>query len=851
MRLASSIAAEDENEGCVLKTLLIMVGFEAPRNSLDIPISTSYGYHYVTEEVSVKHHSSKVNNCLNGTFIKKLSDGEISRQASDSHAAPSVVARLMGMDSMPEPSPKVLKDEHEIYSSRKSMDTSSLNLINSVKETSRSSTSSRELKRSLVLNGSAPDSKAENIRKPCPRKHPQEELLQKFKKEFESWQASKSWEHSGSQKNQVLRDIKDYQTVAQEILNKEKLTKYLTAKENFAEENPTEFVDVASSDEQTVARREVTNLHTHLDGQSQTFSNTFMHTTLDTKMNYFEHFPGIKTDSKTERPSSPTRIVILKPTFYKMDGTVGELSASSNQLGKECSMKDFLEEVKERLKNDIQGRSRNNVEFRGTVVRSSFGERSVDTKQIARDIAKRIRESVSRDMGATLMRSDSTRSFRGDTQINALDSPEFIRREMRKFLAEKSKNALKNEFFFESPLVKHGRQSGASFTTGKAIRKVISDFSNKGKKSDYWKNKKAAHESVPRNTQQFLAVDSESQRNLSRSFSAPVSGTAFGKLLLEDQHISGARIRRKHESSVNNLSEARRQRNDSFNIKETLSSLKHNLNLRGKENATEVPPSPASVSSVSPDEFCRQDNPSPVSPLEVMEYHMSSCIAGEFSTDAPAREPFVPENIEHGGHDKSTGEKSQEQEIDDMEEKDTSYLRDILITAGFYEDNSTDLSNSRLDELTRPISHQVFEEVEEAYKYGHVDTEFSIADNSDVTIGHKLLFDLVNEALQSILSPKIRCPMLKRWVLGPATPSEGKNLLEDLWNQIKLYLNPFMHESDTLDSIVVQDMKMTTWPTMLYEDMDVVGRQIERAILSNLIDDIVKDLCFWKPYRQN
>lgn len=211
----------------------------------------------------------------------------------------------------------------------------------------------------------------------------------------------------------------------------------------------------------------------------------------------------------------------------------------------------------------------------------------------------------------------------------------------------------------------------------------------------------------------------------------------------------------------------------------------------------------------------------------------------------------MPVNIEHGGQDKATGEKSQEQEIDDMEERDASYLRDILITAGFYEDNSTDLANSRLDELTRPISRQVFEEVEEAYKYGHADTQSSIAYNNDVTIGHKLLFDLVNEALQSMLGPKIRCPMLKRWVLGPATPSEGKNLLEDLWNQIKLYSNPFMHESDTLDSIVVQEMKMTTWPTKLYEDMDVVGRQIERAILSNLIHEIVKDLCFWKPYLQN
>ncbi|GJW47530.1 hypothetical protein Tco_0079176 [Tanacetum coccineum] len=136
------------------------------------------------------------------------------------------------------------------------------------------------------------------------------------------------------------------------------------------------------------------------------------------------------------------------------------------------------------------------------------------------------------------------------------------------------------------------------------------------------------------------------QRNLSpinlvRSLSASVSGTSFGKLLLEDQHVvTGAHIQRKHEVAEKLTMKVKKHRRDKFNLKERVSSLKYNLGLRARlfgrmmhsasefrdndrsfmkdimngptvmidfDNATEVPPSLASVCSSIHEDFYRAE----------------------------------------------------------------------------------------------------------------------------------------------------------------------------------------------------------------------------------------------------
>ncbi|URD91879.1 hypothetical protein MUK42_11048 [Musa troglodytarum] len=752
-------------------------GFEAPRNSFDISIDKSDRYHCVSEDILVKQHSSKMNHLPNGTSMKKLMHG------------PNLVARLMGIESIPsERSTKIPVKEHEVDRSRKAMEMSNKPMENSSGlGTPCSSTSSRQTK----------------TRRPQPREHPQEELLQRFKKDFLAWQTSKLWEQPRSKKSHVLGDGKDRQAHA---------PKNLDSKKSLAEKKPTQLKEVVSP-----ARRDV-------NAQGSSSSKTMK---LGSRVTGTEHFPVAKTDRQHERTCSPTQIVILKPNCDRSDDDEESLLAAlSDELEKEYSMEDFLEEVKERLRNETL-----NVNGRGNRMGTPLSERSSDPKQIARGIARHIRESVIKDRGTTLARSESTRLIRSDIQINTPDSPEFIRRDTRKFLLAKSKNILKDEILL-------GDSGAFSLIRDKAIPE-------QGKSVDNWKDKKAVIESIPRKREKTVA-----QRNLIRSFSAPLSGTAFGKLLTEDQHIIGAQIRRKHEASEHNLSELRNQRKDGLDLKGRVSNLKHSFNLKGKlsgkktqlikeqpaasglntvketltappavtragitqENSTEVPPSPASVSSGSPDEFCRQDSPSPVSPLEVMEYHTTACISEALSSDAP--DSRLSEQAEHGGSEMAATEHPHNQ--------------DTTISA--------DQASSRSHAVTRPISHQVFEEEEEAYgKYW----KSSIGHNDDIAIRHKLLFDLVNEALQSVLGPQIHCSMFKRGSQGQAASPQAKSLLLDLWNQIQVHTSPPLHESD-VNSVVVQDVKMTTWPSMLHEDVDVVGRQIERVVLRDLIDDIVQ-----------
>ncbi|RWW65851.1 hypothetical protein BHE74_00026814 [Ensete ventricosum] len=666
-----------------------------------------------------------------GTSMKKLTHG------------PNLVARLMGIESIPsERSTKIPDKEHEVDRSRKAMEMGSKPMDNSSGlGTPCSSTSSRQTK----------------TRRPQPREHPQEELLQRFKKEFLAWQASKLWEHPRSKKSHhVLGDGKDRRARAPKNLDSQK---------SLAEKKTTQRKAVVSP-----ARRDV-----NAQGSSSSSSKTMK---LGRRINGPEHFPVAKTDRQHDRTCSPTQIVILKPNCDRSDDNEESLlAASSDELEKECSMEDFLEEVKERLRKEAV-----NVKGRGNRVETPSSERPSDPKQIARGIARHTRESVTKDRGTTLVRSESTRSTRSDIQIKTPDSPEFIRRDTRKFLSAKSKNILKDEILL-------GDSGAFSLIRDTAMPE-------QGKSVDYWKDKKAVIASIPRKREKSVA-----QRNLIRSLSAPVSGTAFGKLLSEDQHITGAQIRRKHEASEHNLSEVGNRRKDGLNQKGRVSNLKHSFNLKELHRG-------ATESCISVQRFSRRV-------LQARE--PESCIAtgASYISNAPARislpDPHLSEQAEHGGSEMAATEQP-------------------------------DQASSRSDAATQPISPRVFEEEEEAYGKCW---KSSVVHNDDTAIRHKLLFDLVNEALQSVLGPQLHCSMFKRRSQGQAAPPQAKSLLLDLWNQIQVYMSPPLHESD-VNNVVVQDVKTTTttttttWPSMLHEDVDVVGRQIERVVLRDLIDDIVQ-----------
>jgi hypothetical protein len=48
-----------------------------------------------------------------------------------------------------------------------------------------------------------------------------------------------------------------------------------------------------------------------------------------------------------------------------------------------------------------------------------------------------------------------------------------------------------------------------------------------------------------------------------------------------------------------------------------------------------------------------------------------------------------------------------------------------------------------------------------------------------------------------------------------------------------------MQEMQTIDSMVAYEIRKSAWAEVLYEDVYVVGRKIERAIFDELIEDLM------------
>lgn len=344
-------------------------------------------------------HCSKSSLCANKAPMKKLIEEEISNKATDCSRRPSVVARLMGMEPLPKETNK-----------------GPIQKIDPI-ETSTSASRNRSKTRRELFHS-----------KPHSREHPQEEALQKFKKDFEAWQASKLLEHSRSLELENFSKQKFVQSLSFNETKK--------GKETFSEEK------VSCSKP----------------------GSDLIHLTTG------------------ERSPSPTRIVILKPcpemAFDMEESTI----PSPEIMKRENNMMDFLEEVKNKLKLEIEGKSK---------------KEKTDPKQIARSIANQIRETVVQDLNGTLTRSESARSY-GKGAVGLQENGD-----TKSLLSEKIKSVLKREIEAAAPL----RSTKPTYEVKKRGKKV--------------KNREGSKSTTQSDTKSFEEGEA-SPRNLVRSFSAPV-----------------------------------------------------------------------------------------------------------------------------------------------------------------------------------------------------------------------------------------------------------------------------------------------------------------------------------------
>ncbi|KAL6222172.1 hypothetical protein ACLB2K_005564 [Fragaria x ananassa] len=773
-------------------------GLDAPRNSLEMQVETSQSYCDMGDLplYPVKEVGPKKNYPLESS-MKKLINEEISKRSSTRHNGPSIVARLMGMDMLPvdiKSAVQPIEDRHEYRRTKSSK--KEMNGKNSVDHVSSNLNSSRELDlNSFYQNNGTEDAgwcEDQKIGKPRREEHPQEEELQKFKKEFEAWQAARFKECSRIVENDSL----SVELLAQEPLNKEKTAVSAKAKQTTIEKTMERIDHTVKeiSHERGVSSHRVDAMDLFPSEYTRSVSSKSRTKSLD-----FEQSSLLNSRKRMNISSAPTRIVILKPgpdSFCNHEETRINSPSTLDQRG---SIEDFLEEVKDRLRCELQGK----VHKRGSVVRGSgietpFSEQPSDPKQIARHIAK----PCPRNYGSS-----------------ALDYERFKVKQVGDTL-----EAQKDTSFWGRGMVKDDHEKTRSFRHGSDDDKLL---------------------------------DRElSPRNLIRSLSAPVSGTSFGKLLLENRHIlTGAHIQRKHEAIENVSLDMKSQKKERFNFKEKVSHFKYNFNLRGRlfgkriqsvtesrrterytvndirsgptvitnsrerhDNFTEVPPSPASVCSTAQDDFCRTaDCLSPVSTPNAtprddrfvpQAFRDISDNLSELRRQLNQLESDEPD-------DASVEQEVVESEMSGLENPAEVYIKDLLVASGLY-DGSFEKSFSRYDTSGKPISFSVFKEVEESYKK-LASADVNSTKDHNGKINHKLFLDLLNEALSTILGPPLSMSKFRRKAINSSA------------------LPPLR---------VAWDLGSSLWSELVEEDVNILGREIATLIMTDLVTEVLDDMKF-------
>ncbi|XP_042439454.1 uncharacterized protein LOC122024810 [Zingiber officinale] len=836
-------------------------GLEPPRNSLEVPpMNTCHNFQLVHEDIQCSSYYKE--DVCQQSHTKKLIAVERLHRTKDQHNRPSVVARLMGMESLPSDTkptihPKELNDHKRL---RKKA-----NFVSSSRQPSFMTKPIEHPKNLFpcdIKRDFNPHSGIYEIDKPLPREHPQEELLQKFKKEFEAWQVSKVQELKHDPLHRRYMN-----TLSQGSLNNEKVSRYHvpSARSVIDHDEQANFLEY----EESVSNIDDNGVTKH-----------------DASTTVFDYGQSMCV--------SPGRIVILKPNLEVNDGIEESCLCSPLMLKKQTNMHDFLEQVKERLIVEMQGKPRAEITTRWTEHEIFVSEALADSEQISSKTFKRNGGPVSTGDKIATVQAKSTSSYRNEIQFRGKSSPGFISMNATKS-SEKMENVLKDETERDSILI--FRQKPITYLSNKEAEKetfgTMHHFLNKENANlSYLEKRKALNVSKSFRRDQTHAFDdeSESPKNLTRSYSAPVSGTEFRKLLLEDRNVlTAAHIHRTHETSDNNIIEQRKAKKDGFNIRNRVSSLRQNLMLKSKifgkrrqlmdqsledeiffmtaiettpsvlmniafeqDNSTEVPPSPASVCSSSYDEICRPYYPSPVSPLEAVfdEDFPSLPPYEELNSDRQDTSYLFPESnlseeLEYDGSTEAKGETKQtKNELQEFECTAKAYVRNILFTSGLFDKSHSDQALWEWGTPRKPISMLVFEEVEETYQIScNMESSTSLLNGGNTEVSHRILFDLLNEALMRAVQNSKPDSAFKKWDIGKKRLPHGNELLETLWQQIQLNICPPEDELCSMLSMVARDLS-TSWSSMLHEDLDIICADMESLIIENLTDELVDNLGF-------
>ncbi|KAM6563601.1 hypothetical protein CsatB_023599 [Cannabis sativa] len=176
-----------------------------------------------------------------------------------------------------------------------------------------------------------------------------------------------------------------------------------------------------------------------------------------------------------------------------------------------------------------------------------------------------------------------------------------------------------------------------------------------------------------------------------------------------------------------------------------------------------------------------------------------------------------------------------------------AYIRDLLVGSGLY-DGSSDKYFWRSETSAKPIGTSVFEEVEESYKTFAKDNDISLKDQRVRRVDHKLLHDLLNEALSTVLEPHRGISTVskveRKSMNSSSFPTLHENkLLNCVWEIICDHLYPSTDRSCySLEDMVARDLRLSPWTREVDDEGTSLGREVEILILGDLVDEILKDM---------
>lgn len=170
--------------------------------------------------------------------------------------------------------------------------------------------------------------------------------------------------------------------------------------------------------------------------------------------------------------------------------------------------------------------------------------------------------------------------------------------------------------------------------------------------------------------------------------------------------------------------------------------------------------------------------------------------------------------------------------VNARDEAEFNYVREILWKSGF----SSEESLGAWYTPYQPMDPLLFDEVESSPR-GHGGEGFE----SDISLDHQLLFDLINEVLLDIYDTCFAyCPWLPRFDSRVRPMPVGYHVLEEVWANISWYLSQTQLDPAT-ECVVARDFAKPDGWMNVQADTEEIAFELEDLILDDLIDEIVLD----------